>query len=195
MKRRLFISLFLIVFCAFFTPLFSFAQADDMSGGEIMVASPTAQMTVTPTPDYTIPYPGLLPDSPLYVFKTMRDRLISLMIGDALKKAEFDILQADKRIGAAVMLIDYGNEQKQALAVSTVSKGLNYFDEAIQKSFEAKKQGDGTMDIKAHLQNAGAMYQYLLAKEKKKVKNKLVITGLGVEQDRLGKLLKQVKNL
>jgi hypothetical protein len=198
MKKRLSISLFLFIVSAICLPLFSFAQQDtsDMSGNEMVMQSPSPQMTITPTPDYYMAYPGLLPDSPLYIFKTMRDRMISLLIGDPIKKSEFDILQTDKRVGAAVMLIDYGgkNEQKQELAVSTISKGFNYFDEAIQKAFEAKKQGDSTMELKAHLKKAGAMYDYLLEKEKTKT-TKVVSEGIRVEKTRLDKLLLQVNGL
>ena len=37
--------------------------------------------------DYELPYPGLLPDSPLYFLKISRDRLIEFMIGDPIKKS------------------------------------------------------------------------------------------------------------
>ena len=194
MKKRLATTLFLFVFCLMLTPIFSFGQEADMTGNEMVIVSPSPMASITPVPDYYMAYPGLLPDSPLYMLKTMRDRVISLMIGDPLKKAEFDLLQADKRIGAAMMLIDYGKDQKELLAVSTISKGLNYYDEAMQKAFEAKKQGASIMEVKAHLKKAGTMYVYLLEKEKKKTPQ-TTQTQIDAEILRLQKLLTLVSQL
>lgn len=194
MKKRLATIGFLFVFCIMLAPVFSFGQEADMTGNEMVIVSPSPMASITPVPDYYMVYPGLLPDSPLYMLKTMRDRVISLMIGDPLKKAEFDLLQADKRIGAAMMLIDYGKDQKELLAVSTISKGLNYYDEAMQKAFEAKKQGASIMEVKAHLKKAGTMYVYLLEKEKKKT-TKTTQTQIDAEILRLQKLLTLVSQL
>jgi hypothetical protein len=87
--------------------------------------------------DYTLPYPGILPDNPFYMLKTARDNFIGLLISDAKKKAEFNLLQADKRLQAGVYLID--KNKKYDLAEQTISKGENYFEQAISKLEEAKK--------------------------------------------------------
>jgi hypothetical protein len=96
--------------------------------------------------EYTLPYPGLLPDNPLYFLKTARDKMISFLISDPLKKAEFNLLAADKRLNSSVFLFEKGKE-KYKLAISTVSKGENYFEDAIVKAEEAKKKGLDTNDI------------------------------------------------
>lgn len=88
--------------------------------------------------DYQLPYAGILPDSPLYFLKTTRDKIISFLISDSLKKAEFDVLQADKRLQAGVQLVEKGKED---LAEVTISKGENYFEEAISNIEEAKREG------------------------------------------------------
>lgn len=90
---------------------------------------------------YELPYPGLLPDSPLYFLKTARDRIISFLIVDPLKKAEFNLLQADKRLQAGVYLF---KREKIELAETTLSKGENYLEQAIEKTREAQKQGRET---------------------------------------------------
>ena len=149
-------------------PSMSFAQEADMDG-ELIIASPSPVMTITPTPDYVMPYPGLLPDSPLYIFKAIRDKVISVMIGDSLKKAQFDLLQSDKRIGAAVILFEKGDKKQQILAISTVSKGQNYYEEAIQKLEEAKKQGVGVENTVTLMKRASIQYIHQLKKVKKKV--------------------------
>lgn len=103
-------------------------------------------MNPTPTPitvDYTMPYPGLLPDSPLYSLKVFRDRIISFFISDPLKHSSFDLLQADKRLEGAYYLQKKGS-QYDSLVGTTVSKAENYFDEAMQQVKLAKSMGEDT---------------------------------------------------
>lgn len=119
--KKIFV-LFLILGLLFFAPL-SFAQEN---------------ATVSAKVEYNLPYAGMLPDSPLYFLKTFRDKLISIFISDSLKKAEFDLLQADKRLASAILLFEKG---KKDLAESTISKGENYFDDGIKSMELAKKQG------------------------------------------------------
>lgn len=88
--------------------------------------------------DYDLPYPGILPDSPLYNLKTFRDKVVSLFISDPTKKAEFDLLTADKRLGAAIILYEKG---KKELAETTISKGENYFEDAIENLKLSRTQG------------------------------------------------------
>lgn len=79
-----------------------------------------AQETTTLTPStssaqtkiivkYDLPFPGMLPDSPLYKIKVLRDKCISFLISDPKKKVDFYLLQADKGILATAMLIDKKN--------------------------------------------------------------------------------------
>lgn len=103
-------------------------------------ASPAAVQEI----EYPLPYPGILPDNNLYVLKTIRDRVVSFLIADPLKKAEFDLLQADKRLAAGMALV---TRKKPALAVSTISKGENYADQAIGAIDEATKQGAKGTDM------------------------------------------------
>lgn len=117
---------------------FQFAFAQEAS-------SPSA----TPTPpkeEYALPYPGLLPNHPLYFLKTTRDKVISFLIADSYKKAEFNLLQADKRLSAALSLMEK-EKGKEQIVVSTISKGLNYFEEAIAQSQAAQKEGRDIKDI------------------------------------------------
>ncbi|MBI4079016.1 MAG: hypothetical protein HY429_01835 [Candidatus Levybacteria bacterium] len=112
---------------------------------------------VTPTPkvEYQLPYPGLLPGSPFYVLKTIRDRIVSFLIADPLKKAEFNLLQADKRLSTGIMLV---KQKKEALAESTISKGINYFEEGIGQLDEARKQGINTDALAFRYQQAAAKH-------------------------------------
>jgi len=78
--------------------------------------------------DYYLPYPGILPDHPLYWLKMVRDRIILITVVNPDAKAEKLLLYADKRLGAAWALID-GN--KQTLGVSTLTKAEKYLEQAV----------------------------------------------------------------
>lgn len=123
------VSLLFILF-----PFFSAsAQIVQEDGTVIISPTPTPQQSV----QYEMPYPGLLPDSPFYILKTLRDQVVGFLITDPAKKATFDLLQADKRFQAGIMLYEKDQDKKE-LAFSTLSKGHNYLDMAIDKALEAR---------------------------------------------------------
>lgn len=93
----------------------------------------------TPTPvQYDLPYPGMLPNNPLYVVKQIRDWILDKLIMDPLKKTEFYILQADKRLAMGMQLSATGNE---VLAEQTISKGEKYMNSAVQSLLSLKAEG------------------------------------------------------
>lgn len=103
----------------------------------LIVAIPTPLFAaVTPLPtsvvmeeksEYLLPYPGILPDHPLYFLKQIRDGIMDRLIVDPLRKAEFHILQADKRLNMGVVLLE---QKKETLAETTISKGEKYMERA-----------------------------------------------------------------
>src|SRR3990167_4249460 len=109
---------------------------------------------------YELPYPGLLPDSPLYFLRIIRDKAVGFLISAPLKKAEFNLLQADKRLNAGVYLF---NKHKIPLAISTISKAENYFHEAIQKAAAAKKEGGDIKHISQELFSSSKKHQQVLS--------------------------------
>lgn len=111
----------------------------------------TATSSSTQEVNYTLPYPGLLPDSPLYFFRVLRDGIVGFLISDPLKKSEFDLLQADKRLNAGIYLVNKG---ETSLAFSTVSKAENYFDQAITKLGEARAEGKDVTGMEGKLRDA-----------------------------------------
>jgi len=136
-KFTLFLSLLVFLY-----PAYAFAQEPSLA----MTISPTPNLTPTIVPvNYTLPYPGILADNPLYVLKTLRDNIIGWLINDPLKKANFDLLQSDKRLQIGVYLLRE-SKTKTPLAVSTISKGENYLTEAVSKVNQAKKQGESATD-------------------------------------------------
>ncbi len=87
---------------------------------------------------YTLPYPGILPDHPLYFIKIIRDRINEFMTRDQLKKAEIYLLYSDKRATMAMALAKKG---KNKLAIETFSKAEKYFLKVPQLLKSAKEQG------------------------------------------------------
>lgn len=122
---------------------------------------PSDEQVEQAKPNYELAYPGILPDHPLYFIKAGRDRIISFFISQPIKKAEFNLLQADKRIHASLLLSEK-REDKIGLAQSTFSKGENYFEMAINNTEEAKRQGIDITEFSKKLSDANEKHQQVL---------------------------------
>ena len=152
MVRQSFILLSIFLLFGFYTQI-SFAQTTGVEinkqvKGEDSVlennATDSAE-TVEEEIQYELPYPGMLPDNPLYFFKTFRDAVVKFLISDPLKEAEFNVLTANKRAYAALLLAEKGKEE---LALETLSKSNNYLHEATVSLSKAKAK---KMDINSTL--------------------------------------------
>ncbi len=170
---------FLIVFLLFTTV--AFAQT----------GSPT-----TPSPaikiEYTLPYPGVLPDHPLFTLKLLRDRILDFLIVDPLRKAEFYLLQADKRLGMGVSLIQKGNAE---LAQKTIAQGETYLSQAVSGLLALKETSREIPGfIVERITNAAAKHEEVL--------QELVAQAKGKEQEGLKaslvlvqKMIEEIKKL
>lgn len=155
--RKLFLglSVFLVLFYFLTTPGFTVHAQD---------ATLSAQKIV-----YAFPYPGMLPDSPLYFLKAARDRIVGFLLSDFSKRAEFNLLTSDKRIAAAEILATRG---KQEIAISTLSKSNNYFDLAITSAEKAKSMGKNVDTVLSNLQNSALKHQEVLLVIESKLEKK-----------------------
>ena len=120
---------------------------------QVATTIPTQEITPTPIPsvimiNYQLPYPGILPGSTLYPLKAIRDKIEELLISDPLKKSNFYLLQADKRLAATISLIDL---KKDVLAEQTLSKGQNYLEKSLENDITAKGEQKNTSDILAKI--------------------------------------------
>jgi hypothetical protein len=140
---------------------------------------------------YDLPYTGILPDNPLYFLKAIRDNALSLVIMDPLRKADYDLLMADKRLGAANTLLDRG---KVDLAITTLSKSGNYFYLAIQQAAVAKKQGENTDEILSKLLTASLKHQQVIFKMEERTTGAARLV-LQVSQKRAEDFQKSVEQL
>lgn len=178
--KKIILSFFLIFSLLF---IFSFPAFAQENTGE---ATKSAQKI-----DYDLPYPGMLPDNPLYILKTARDRIVSILISDPFKKAEFNLLTSDKRINAARMLSE---KNKPELAVSTLSKSNNYFHGALSSAIEAKDMGKNVDTVLHNLKLASLKHREVLAAINKRV-GKNFEDQLQYEEKRLREFEKSVNNI
>lgn len=114
-------------------------------------AQETATSEARQTIEYALPYPGLLPDNPLYPVKMLRDRLISLLIADPVKKAAFNLLQSEKRFQAGMYLLNK-DRNKSNLALATIAKGQDYFIQSLDNVALAQKQRLPAGDVTARME-------------------------------------------
>ncbi|MEK7587591.1 MAG: hypothetical protein AAB457_02125 [Patescibacteria group bacterium] len=104
----------------------------------IMVFMFLTPMVFAQTPSvmaYQFPWPGILPDHPLYKLKVLRNKIIAKIIYSPVKRVEFDLLMADKTLYASKLLLDKGQGD---LAKETALKGENYFSILVTDYARAK---------------------------------------------------------
>ncbi len=121
---------------------------------------------VSPKIEYYLPYPGLLPDSPVYVLKAARDKISLWFTFSMEKKAEKELLFADKRIGAAAVLLDGG---KTGLGVSVATKAEKYYCQSVNRISAESKKGRDVKSLLSKLSTAGLKHQEMLVNMKTKL--------------------------
>jgi hypothetical protein len=132
------IAIFILVFIVLAKPI---------SAQTITLPMPTASTTPSIEPtiiSYELPYPGILPGSPLYVFKNIRDKFKEITTTDPVRKTEFYLLQADKQLASALLL--YKQNQKE-LAETTLLRSQKNLEKSIDALIESKKMQKNTNDL------------------------------------------------
>lgn len=124
--------------------------------------------TPTPTPvKYDLAFPGILPDHPLYKMKVLRDKITLLLTRDPMKKAQYHLLLADKRIHMAAMLVDKGEVE---LAKETALKGENEYTLLVFLFKDEVKKPD--KNLFNRLEKAALKHQEVLRSIVNKVEDK-----------------------
>lgn len=160
---------------------------------QTFAATPTPTLVPMADVGYTLAYPGLLPDNPLYFLKVLRDRFVGFFISDPLKRSAFDLLQSDKRISAA-FYVSQEAKVNEPLVISTISKGENYFSDAIAQLRVASQQGELTGAQVGQLQLAGEKYLALFH-DMSVNGSTLLKNDLRSQSDRLTQLMRMVKGI
>lgn len=109
---------------------------------------------------YRFPFPGtVLPDHPLWFLKAARDKIWLLMTPDPYKKAELNLLFADKRIGAAKILFE---KKKYNLGIATLSKAEKYLEMACDIEDEVREKGGNTTELADILIRASLAHRQII---------------------------------
>ncbi len=135
----------------FLLPLFIFFFVSNSLYAQTITipATESAQVaSMSANVQYDLPYPGILPDHPLYFLKVARDRIVGFLINDTIKKSEFNLLQTDKKIFAATMLFE---KDKNELALDTLSKSNNYMHTAVAEMKKAKQAGKEISELNSRI--------------------------------------------
>lgn len=136
--------------------------------------------------DYYLPYPGILPDHPLYFLKMIRDRIWLFFTTDSLKKAEIFLLFADKRINAAQFLV---NGNKASLGVSTALKAEKYLERSINQIESVKDNQEKAKVFKEKLALSGGKHEEILSEIQKVIgDNQTLDLTLNLNQANLKKI-------
>lgn len=88
---------------------------------------------------YELPYPGVLPDSPWYFFKIIRDGITLTVVRNEPERSFYEVFLADKKIAAAEKLLTKG---KFPLAAVTAMKAEDLLRAAVSRDFDKKKHSD-----------------------------------------------------
>jgi hypothetical protein len=112
--------------------------------------------------DYHLAYPGkVLPDHPLWSVKALRDKIWLLLTTNKSRKAELNLLFADKRVGSSQILFEKG---KSELAFSTLTKAEKYLEEALAIEKEQREKGEDTGHFLYTLANASLKHAEVIEK-------------------------------
>ena len=107
--------------------------------------------------DYVFPSPGRIsPDSPFWPIKALRDRLWLLLTSNLSRKAELNLLFADKRIAMSKTLFEKG---KSEIAFSTLTKAEKYLEEACIIEQKNRQKGTDTSEFLTILSKASLKHR------------------------------------
>jgi hypothetical protein len=110
--------------------------------------------------DYYFPYPGrILPDHPLWSLKAFRDRLWLVLTPKAERRAELNLLFANKRVVSSKILFQL---DKPELAYSTLVKAERYLETAWKEEETARLKGVDTKNFLQSLSLASLKHRQVI---------------------------------
>ena len=126
-------------------------------------ASPGALETPDiPNIDYPLPKAGrVLPDSPLWKLKAIRDRVWFEMTTSHLRKAQLALLFADKRLVMSQELFAKGETD---IALQTFTKAEKYLPIAVEQEKIAREHGTDTNEFLMQLAFASLKHKEVAAR-------------------------------
>ena len=113
-----------------------------------------------PDSESKVPYMGnVLPDSPLWGLKVLRDKIWFGVTTSHLRKAQLALLFSDKRILMTKVLFEKG---KPDIALSTFLEGEKYLVTAVNEEKNARSQGVNTDDFLMKLASSAAQHKVIM---------------------------------
>jgi len=142
--------------------------------------------------EYALPYPGVLPDHPLYMLKRFRDYILEQIIAEPVRKGEFYILQGDKRLHMSLLLL---GSNKRELAETTTSKAEKYMEKAVDTFLAHQKTGASIPGYATdHMKLALAKHEEVIS-EMLQAAGDAEKNGLTDSLNRVKQLIERVKEL
>jgi hypothetical protein len=109
---------------------------------------------------YVMPFPGrILPDSPFWPVKALRDKLWMTVTTNPMRKAELSLLFADKRLMASYELFKLNKPQ---LALTTLTKAEKYLEEGSVIEENQRKLGLDTKSFLFTLSTASLKHREII---------------------------------
>lgn len=110
--------------------------------------------------EYLLPYPGsVMPDSPFWPAKALRDGLWYKLTFNPLKRAEIALLFSDKRLLSSKTLFE---NKKPDIGFSTLTKGEKYLEISLTNEKEARSKGMDTSGFLTRLATASLKHREIL---------------------------------
>jgi len=133
--RNAFLLLIITLFFSLSFPILVFSQERE-----------TFEATPQPTLiEYPLPYPGILPDHPLYFLKNLRDKFLLFITREPGKKSQLNLLLADKNLAMGELLWE---REKYELAIISLKRGEEYLLNSVAElsGLKTKEQLLGVID-------------------------------------------------
>lgn len=108
---------------------------------------------------YELPYPGILPPHPLFVFKRIRDWMWLRMTRDHYKKAMLLHRFADREMGAAVVMSE---NDRSKTGLEFAEKAIEDLEEAYEETKKEKVVYIEAKQIGVQIREAGIAYEYAI---------------------------------
>lgn len=148
-KTLLILGVLAFAFSIFFVSIFNSSAIKYPSS---LLAEQKINCGEIPKVNYPLPYTGkILPDSPLWKIKALRDRFWFGVTVSPLRRAELALLFADKRLVMSQVLFNKGEYD---VAISTYTKAEKYLLLAVDEEKKARSRGINTDNFLIKLQMA-----------------------------------------
>ncbi len=110
--------------------------------------------------NYNLPNSGMLPNSPFYGFKKIRDELWLVFTVDMTSKSKLLALLADKKISEAVTLT---RNNQMNFGMEAASEGVDRLEKAYKVSLDSKDKVEENKQVRTQLIRSGKAYWMIIS--------------------------------